>query len=282
MSSATQPIALQKTGAATVAVTGSKGGVGKSNLVVNLAVALGRWGQRVLLVDGDLGLANVDVLLGLVPRHNVEHLVRGEVDLDDVLVDGPENVRVLPAASGLPELSRLHPLARRRLLAALTAGSASADHLLIDTGAGLGEATLALQLAAEHVIVVTTPEPTSLVDTYATLKVLWTADPQKRIDLVVNAASSDDEAHRAYEQIAKATRHFLRREPGRLGVVLRDPRVGDAVRRQRPLLELFPDCPAARCYEQIALRLTVAGGERLLAPDYWQRLLRDNGAGLPH
>jgi flagellar biosynthesis protein FlhG len=282
MTPAPLPTATDRAGAATVAITGSKGGVGKSNLVVNLAVALGRWGQRVLLVDGDLGLANVDVLLGLVPRHNVEHLVRGEIDLDDVLVEGPRNVRVLPAASGLPELSRLEPLARRRLLAALTAGSAGVDHMLIDTGAGLGEATLALQLAAEHVIVVTTPEPTSLVDTYATLKVLWTADPQKRIDLVVNSASAEDDGHRAYEQIAKAARHFLHREPGSLGIVLRDPRVGEAVRRQRPLLELFPDSPAARCYEQIALRLTLSGGERVFAPDYWQRLLRTTGLELPH
>ncbi len=260
-------------GAGAIAVTGGKGGVGKSNLVINLAVALGRWGRRVLVVDGDLGLANLDVLLGLVPQRNVEHLVRGEATLEELLVEGPRGIRVLPAASGVPDLSRLDEVTRGRLLGSLAAGAELADDVLIDTGAGLGDTTLALQLAASRVLVVTTPEPTSLVDAYATLKVLWSADPHKPVDLVVNAAENDDEAQRAHEQIARAARHFLGREPGTLGPVYRDPKVGEAVRRQRSLMELYPTSRAGHCYERIALELAAGHGNANHATDYWRRLL---------
>ncbi len=256
-----------------LAVTGSKGGVGKSNLVVNLAVSLARWGRRVLVVDGDLGLANIDVLLGLIPKRNVEHLIRGEATLNEVLLDGPLGVRILPAASGIPELSSLDPASRRRLIAALAEGSRSVDDLIVDTGAGLGETTLSLQLAAGRVLLVTTPEPTSLVDAYASLKVLWAADPVKPVDVVVNATDSEEEALRAYEQIAKAARHFLGREPGWLGAVYTDPKLPEAVRRQKSLVELFPDSRAGRCYEQLALRLTLGDRGAQRTNCYWDRLL---------
>jgi flagellar biosynthesis protein FlhG len=262
-----------RSGHGALAVTGSKGGVGKTNLVANLAVALARWGRRVLVVDGDLGLSNLDVLLGLIPQRNIEHLVRGDAALAEVLVEGPAGIRILPAASGIPELASLDGTARTRLLTALVEGLAQVDDLLIDTGAGLGETTLALQLAASRILLVTTPEPTSLVDAYATLKVLWSAEPSKPVDVVVNAAADDHEARGAYEQIARAARHFLGREPGWMGAVYRDPKLVEAVRRQRCLLELHPDAPASRCYEQIALRLVLSPDCGLHSLDYWQRLL---------
>lgn len=259
-----------------LAITGSKGGVGKSNLAVNLAVALRRCGRNVLLVDGDLGLANVDVLLGLVPERTVEHLLSGAARLEDLLIEGPDGIRILPAASGVPEFARLAHPARARLVAALSRASTMAHDVLVDTGAGLGEATLSLQLAASRVLVVTTSEPTSLVDAYATLKVLWSADPSKKADLVVNGVESAGEAERAFEQIAKAAGHFLGQEPGWLGAVYRDPHVVESVRRQRALLTLFPSSRAARCYERIAL--SIAAGAGAGGDDYWQRLL---GAAIP-
>jgi flagellar biosynthesis protein FlhG len=264
-----------------LAVTGSKGGVGKSNLVVNVGVALARWGRRVLVVDGDLGLANLDVLLGLLPARNVEHVMRGEAGLEDALVEGPAGIRILPAASGIPELASLDAGPRGRLLALLEESCRIVDVVLVDTGAGLGPTTLTLQLAASRVVVVTTPEPTSLVDTYATLKVLWAADPQKPIDLVVNAAETEQEALGAYEQVAKAARHFLGRGPGWLGSVCRDPRVPQAVRHQRAVVELYPDSRASRCYEQLALRLSLSSGGEGPAAAYWQRLVPALDAELP-
>jgi flagellar biosynthesis protein FlhG len=256
-----------------LAVTGSKGGVGKSNLVVNVAVSLARWGQRVLVVDGDLGLSNLDVLLGLLPNRSVEHVMRGEASLEQALVEGPAGIRILPAASGIPELAELDPRTRERLLGLLEDSCRLVDVVLVDTGAGLGATTLTLQLAATRVLVVTTPEPTSLVDTYATLKVLWAADPHKPIDLVVNAAESEEEARGAFEQIAKAAHHFLGRAPGWLGAVYRDVRVPQAVRHQRALVELYPASRAARCYEQLALRLSLGCADESPAAAYWQRLV---------
>jgi flagellar biosynthesis protein FlhG len=240
-----------------IAVTGSKGGVGKSNLVINLAVSLGRCGQRVLVIDGDLGLANLDVLLGLVPERTVEHLVRGEAPLEELLIEGPSGIRILPAACGVPRLSSLDRDSRVRLLGLLNRATEWADEVLVDTGAGLGETTLSLQLAASRIVAVTTAEPTSLVDTYASIKILWDTEPDKRIDLVVNNVESEQEAHRAHAQIATACRHFLGREPGWLGTVYHDPELLSAVRSQRALAELYPTSRAARCYERIALRLAL-------------------------
>jgi len=241
----------------TLAVTGSKGGVGKSNLVVNLAVALGRMGRRVVVVDGDLGLANLDVLLGLTPGRTVEHLLEGRADPEELLIEGPAGIRILPAASGVPQLTRLDGRQRETLCDALADIAGRADDVLIDTGAGLGQTTLSLQLAASRVVVVTTPEPTSIVDAYATMKVLWDADPHKRIDLVVNSVPDDGEAEKIHRQMSKACRHFLTNDLGWIGPVYYDPEVGSAVKRQQALIELRPHSRAARCYERIAMRLSM-------------------------
>jgi flagellar biosynthesis protein FlhG len=265
-----------------IAITGSKGGVGKSNLAVNLAVSLGRRGRRVLLVDGDLGLANVDILLGLVPTRTVEDFLHRRTSLEDLVVDGPRGVSVLPAASGVPRLARLEREPRELLLEGLARLSSTADDVLVDTGAGLGDMTLALQLAASRVIVVTTPEPTSLVDAYASLKVLWAADPDRRIDLVVSNATSDSEATQAHRQIARASRHFLHREPAMLGAVYHDARLVEAVRRQRAVLDLDPDCPAARCYERIATRISMQPAPDTGSLEYWNRLASAQGVEMVH
>lgn len=269
--------------ATSLAVTGGKGGVGKSNLVLNLAVALGRWGRKVLLVDGDLGLANLDVLLGLMPRTTVEHLLEGEVELDRVLLEGPGGIRLLPAASGVPNLARLRGKERDRLLDSLRRAASSFDDMLIDTGAGLGDASLTMQLAAERVVLITTPEPTSLVDAYATLKILWAADPDKRVDVVANGVVDDAEAERVFEQIARAARQFLGNEPGWLGPVYQDVKVADAVRRQRAVVDLYPDSRAASCYERIAMRLnTQSQGIARDDVDYWERLMVPADEELPN
>lgn len=261
-----------------IAVTGAKGGIGKSTLVLNLAIALRRWGNEVLVVDGDLGLANLDVLAGVVPDYTVEQLVRGEIELEQVLIVGPQGVRILPAASGVPDLSRLDDGMRDRLLDVLTRLSAGVDRVLIDTGAGLNDTSLTLQLAADRVLLVSTPEPTSLVDAYASLKVLWMSDPTKRVDLVVNAARDESEARRTHEKLANAARQFLGGELGWLGWVEQDATVGRAVRRQRAICDLFPDAPASRGFERLALRLDSDGPlPDVEADNYWQRLREDAG-----
>ncbi len=268
--------------AGALAITGAKGGIGKSNLTVNLAVALGKLGRKVLVVDGDLGLANLDVLLGLVPDRTVEHLIRGEAELSDLLLEGPAGIQVLPAASGVPDLARMTGPTREALLGALVESGGLADEVLIDTGAGLGETTVSLQIAAARVIVVTTPEPTSLVDAYATLKVIWSADPDKPVDLVVNNTRDDDEARQAFEQITRASKHFLGKRPGWLGAVDHDPKLIEAVRRQTPVLELDPSCRASRCYERIAMNLASIPASDGSPAAYWERLMEIDRKEMPN
>jgi flagellar biosynthesis protein FlhG len=210
----------------------------------------------------------------LVPGRTVAYLLRGEASLEELLVEGPPGIRLLPAASGVPELARLDPRSRARLFAALVQGALLADAVVVDTGAGVGDTSMAMQLAASQVILVTTPEPTSLVGAYASLKLLWSSDPAKRVDVVVNAVENEEEGLATYEQIARAAAYFLRKKPGWLGAVYRDPNVADAVRRQRPLMETCPESPAALCYERIALLLASQSPMASRGPsEYWQRLM---------
>lgn len=245
----------------TVAITGGKGGVGKSTLAVNLSVALARLGRRVLLVDGDLGLANLDVLMGLRPERTVDALVRGDATVEELLVEGPSGVLLLPAVSGAPGLAQLDARRCRHLVAALTRAARTVDHMIVDTGAGLGPTSLGLLLAADRVLLVTTPEPTALVDAYASLKVLWKTDPAKPVAVVVNDVVDRAESESAYRRIAEPADRFLGRAPGLIGAIPRDPRVAEAVRQQQVVHEIFPHCPAAVAYRTIARELAARPAE---------------------
>ena len=256
-----------------IAISGGKGGVGKSTLALNLGVALSAQGRRVLLIDGDLSLANLDVLLGLTPDYNIEHLIRDETSLRQVLVEGPRGLQLLPAASGVPDLAGLEGGIRDRLLSTLSSSVHDVDQMIVDTGAGLGRTTLALQLAASRVVLVTTPEPTSLVDAYATLKVLWAADPAKPVDLVVNGADDEPQGYEIYRRLSSAAQRFLGATPGWLGPVLQDPHVVESVRRQSCLIEFAPDSPAAICYERIASVVAAPQGMHDCGA-FWRQLER--------
>ncbi len=235
-----------------VAITSGKGGVGKTNVVAGLAVTLGRLGQRVIVLDADFGLANLDILLGLSPKYTLEHVLRGERVLEEILVEGPEGIRILPASSGIQELTRLDTASELRLVQGLQRVSASADWLLIDTAAGIHDSVIKLLMAAQEIILVTTPEPTSLVDAYAMVKVIHLRDPKKPFWLLVNNGQGPEEAEETIAQLQAATERFLGRTLNVLGMVPTDPFLLQAVRQQRCVADVFPRSPSARAFNQMA------------------------------
>ena len=254
-------------GVRTIAVTSGKGGVGKTCITVNLAVALARRGRRVLLVDADLGLANVDTILGLHPRATLRQVLAGECAIDDVLLDGPAGVKIVPAASGFEDMGRLGGRQICELLAHFDALAQSFDVALIDTGAGISPAVLCFALAADDKLVVATPEPTSLTDAYAMLKILATRYGERSLDVVVNMARSRGDAARTFAHLARVTERFLGFAPRSLGHLPYDPEIPEAIRRQRAVLELAPRAPVSLALDALAARFDVAAPDPRLAAD---------------
>jgi flagellar biosynthesis protein FlhG len=235
----------------TIAVTSGKGGVGKSILVTNLAIACARRGQRVLLIDGDLSLANIDLLMGLIPKQNLADVVMGRASIEDVVLQTPSGVRLLPAASGVEEMADLDDFRRERLLRELSRLESTCDLILVDTAPGIAAQTIQLAAAAESALIVTTPEPTAFSDAYATLKVLRRKGCRD-LALVVNRCGSAAEGKRTSRRVQAVARRFLEFLPDYLGHVPEDPTVLASAMRQEPLLSIFPHSPAAQAIESLA------------------------------
>ena len=230
--------------AQTIAVTSGKGGVGKTNFSANLALTLARSGKRVILLDADLGLANLHVLFGVSPAYRLEHVIRGEKALSEILCPVAEGVSLIAGGSGVSELANLTETERRRFVTSLSALDAQADIILIDTGAGLSKNVLAFVLAAEEVILITTPEPTAIADAYGTIKVVTRESSSPRLRLVVNMAATGKEATATAERLRMVCRRFLEYELEILGSIPVDAAIPRSVRAQRPVLL---DNPAASC-----------------------------------
>jgi flagellar biosynthesis protein FlhG len=244
-----------------IAVASGKGGVGKTNLTVNLGIALTREGKRAVVLDGDLGLANVDVLLGIHPRYTLEHVVSGQRTLGEVMVQAPGGIWVVPGASGLEELANLTEERRQHLVGALSELDGRVDVLLIDTAAGISREVSAFLEAAPEVIVVTTPEPTAITDAYALIKVASAAaDTCPRFRLVVNQANDVGEALEVARKLQTVARQFLNVEVESLGYVPTDRSVPRSTRGQVPLLVAYPSSPAALRIADLARRLLSTPG----------------------
>lgn len=237
-----------------ISVTSGKGGVGKSNIVVNLGLALARTGLRVLLIDADLGLANLDILLGLTPKFTIHDVLGLRHNLADVIVNGPEGIRILPASSGIPELAELNEFQKIFLLTEMDHCAEDFDVVLIDTGAGISVNVLFFNLAAQERILVANNQPTSLADAYALIKVLVTRHDLKRFKLLVNATSRPKEAEMVYRTLLTVTERFLGHEIALeyLGFIPYDECIPKAVMKQRPVLGLFPQAPASKSFTEIA------------------------------
>lgn len=259
-----------------ITVSSGKGGVGKSNLVINLALAFNRMGERVLILDADLGLANIDVLLGLSPKYNVSHVLNGVRRLDEVLVKGPGGILIMPASSGVQEMTRLTDEQKLVFLDLLDGLESEIDILLIDTGAGISDTVLYFNLAAQDKIVVVTPEPTSLTDAYALIKVLYTRHGERHFKVVVNQVKDEKAGRMVFSQISKVADHFLDGlSLDYLGSIPQDPNVTRSVLQQKPFMELFPDSPASTAVKGIAsgIRKTSPSVNYGSIQFFWKRLL---------
>ena len=237
------------------AVVSGKGGVGKSNIAVNLAVALSSMGRRVVLFDADLGMANADVLSGLTPKATLEDVLRGRAKLTDVLVPGPGGFRLVPGSSGVAAMANLDGLQRRRILSQLSALDRVADHLIIDMGAGISSAVTTFAAAAHRALVVTTPEPTSITDGYGAIKSLHTRGSRARLELLVNMARTPEEGEIVHRRVDRVVRQFLKVPLHHGGTIPMDMALPDAVRRRRPVLLDAPWSPAAKAITRLAQRI---------------------------
>ncbi len=235
-----------------LAVTSGKGGVGKTNVVANLAVDLAEMGNRVVILDADFGLANLDVLLGLNPRFHLGHMLFRKKRLTDIMVEGPRGIRIIPASSGLQQLAELTLEQRTYMVSSFRDLEGDADYLLIDTAAGISSNVLHFLLAAPEIVVISTPEPTAIVDAYAVIKIVLAAEPTKTIRILINSVSDEEESRDVFRQINSVVNRFLNREVLYLGHVERDPYVVQAVRSQMLVSQFFPNSPASRCFRQIA------------------------------
>jgi len=270
------PAMTDKPRARAIAITSGKGGVGKSNVAVNVALELAALGRRVSLLDADLGLANADVLLGLNPNSHLGHVLAGKCTLQDIVLEVGNGVRLIPGGSGVTELASLSHEQNARLVAELRALECSSDYMIIDTAAGIaGNVTGVLKAAAE-VVIVTTPDPTAVVDAYATIKVLNQQAPGKTVWVVVNDVVAIGDAEKIFNQLRVTVSRFLNQEIKFLGAIPHDSELVDAVREQVPVVEYAPETPASRALRLIARYLNsdsaLADAAARTTTSFWQAL----------
>lgn len=238
-----------------IAITSGKGGVGKTTVSVNLALALARSGKKVALVDADLGLANAHILLGIKPRFNLAHVIENGFSIDDAVTTGPEGILLLSGGQGIREMANLTGEQRRVLLRELDRLEQTVDVLLLDTGAGISENVLRFTTFADEVLVVTTPNLAATTDAYSITKVILEMEPNAKIGLLVNMADDMYTAKTVFHRVNTATERHLEYQLGDLGYIVRDTHMEEATRRRQPLVTLFPDSPSAQCLRAVCQTL---------------------------
>lgn len=238
-----------------IAVASGKGGVGKTNVVANLAVSLSKMGKRVLVLDADLSLGNLDVLLGLVPQHTIEDVLVGTHTLAEIMLIGPAGIHVLPAGSGVPRLTSLTEAQQVMIQEQLADLAAEMDVLLIDTGAGISPNVTFFASSADETMVIVSPEPTSLTDAYALIKVLARQYRERRFKVLVNRARSPREASEVFGKLDVAVDRFLHVAVELVGAVPDDDYVHMAVMQQKAVSDMFPEAPSTQVFKRLAQQL---------------------------
>ena len=238
-----------------IAVTSGKGGVGKTNIVANLSVSLSELGKKVVVLDADFGLANLDVLLGLTPRYHLGHVIYGDKELGEIMVEGPEGIHIIPASSGLHQMADLTLHQRNRLIDGLRRLDMEIDYFIIDTAAGVSRNVVHFLISAGEIFVVSAPEPTAIIDAYAIIKIILAEDSEKPIRVIVNSVKKEEDAYEVFCQINSVVKQFLNREVDYLGHIKRDGFVQQAVKSQMLVTHRFPNAPASRCFRNLARQI---------------------------
>lgn len=238
----------------TIAITSGKGGVGKTSLSVSLAIALAQGGASVTLLDADLGLANINVILGIIPKYNLYHVIKGKKTLKEIIIDVPEGIKIIAGASGFHQLANLDQKQRNDFIS-IIGELEEDDYMIIDTGAGVSQNVLSFVMAADEVIVVTTPEPTAITDAYGIIKSIASQSSDKVIKLVVNRVQSVAEARRVAQRVINIAGQFLNIKVENLGFVFDDLHVAKSVRNQKPFIVSYPKSRASGCVSLIASRI---------------------------
>ncbi len=262
-------------------VSSGKGGVGKTNIVINLAVELRRRGQKVLIFDADLGLSNVPVLLGAMPEYDLSHILFGQLSMRDVLFQGPEGVMILPAGSGVQELAALSEEQQMRLISETEMLEEEFDVVLVDTGAGISPNVIFFNIVSQDNIIVVYPEPAAIADAYALIKILALRHNRKRFKILLNGIRGEAEAAQILDRISLACHRFLGVSVSYLGAIPYDDHIRRSIRAQQPVVKKFPNAESSQCFCQLAgdilsadRRDTDMGSLRF----FWNRLFSSEGS----
>ena len=238
-----------------IAVSGGKGGVGKTNVSLNTAIALAQLGKSVLVLDADLGLANVDVMLGLRVQRNLSHVLSGECELDDIIIEGPAGMKIIPATSGTQSMVDLTPAEHAGLIRAFSDMQTQFDVLIVDTAAGISDMVLSFCRASQDVMLVVWDEPTSITDSYALMKLLSRDHGIFKFKVVANMVRSPGEGQQLFGKLSKVSDRFLDVALDLVGVVPYDENIRKAVRKQKAIVEAFPDSPASKAFKNLAKKI---------------------------
>lgn len=265
-----------------ISFTSGKGGVGKTTSVLNIAIALQQQGKKVLLLDADLGLANINVLLGNKPSKTLEHFFEGGAELEEIFIEGPHGLIVIPAASGVEQMASLNNERKLQLMLALEETPYSFDYLLIDTQAGIGQDVFYFNTAADETVCVITPEPTSLTDAFALIKIMARNYREKEISILVNQVANKKEADKIYDRLQVACEQYLQIKTNYFGFVPKDKYVVHAIKKQEPVLHSYPRANATKALRTIADSLAQDFHERKMKGGmqfYFKKLLEVGADG---